>query len=183
MTRRRWLLLGVGLLGAGVAVAAVSCGATTRPDGGKGLLAVGASAPALEGTDQHGEVRRIADGRGKYLVVFFYPKDGTPGCTAEACAFRDAWDRYERAGVLIYGVSADDRASHAAFAKEHALPFPIIADPEHTWSQAFGVGRLLGMSERVSFLLDPEGKIVRSYPDVDPGVHAEQVLGDVARLK
>ncbi|HEY4116469.1 MAG TPA: peroxiredoxin [Byssovorax sp.] len=158
------------------------CGAQQRPDGGEGLLPVGAAAPDLAAPDQNGKAHHVAEERGHALIVYFYPKDGTPGCTKEACAFRDAWAKFQAANVQIYGVSADGGASHADFAKVQKLPFPILADPDHTWSKAFGVGTTLGMDSRVSFLIDKDGKVARVYPDVDPGVHADQVLKDAAEL-
>jgi peroxiredoxin Q/BCP len=162
---------------------AVACGASRRPDGGEGLLPVGAEAPDVSAPDQTGTVKSLAAERGKPVVVFFYPKDGTPGCTKEACAFRDAWDKYKAAGVQVFGVSADDVKSKEQFAKEERLPFPILADPDHEWSTAFGVGTKLGMMERVSFLIGPDGKIAKVYPDVDPGLHASAVLDDIAAQK
>jgi thioredoxin-dependent peroxiredoxin len=165
-----------------LAVALGACGAASRPDGGSGPLPAGNAVPDLSATDQSGKVRRIADERGHPLIVFFYPRDGTPGCTREACAFRDAWERYQKAGVQIFGVSADDQKSHEQFAKEQHLPFPIVADPSHAWSAAFGVPTRLGMDSRVSFLVDPSGKVAKVYPNVDPGLHADEVLKDVASL-
>jgi peroxiredoxin Q/BCP len=164
------------------AVLALGCGASTRPDGGAGLLAAGSAAPDLSAPDQAGKTRRIADEHGHALIVYFYPKDNTPGCTKEACAFRDAWDRYQSAGVQVFGVSADDQKSHETFAKEQKLPFPILADPGHAWSRAFGVSTKLGMDARVSFLIDPAGKVVKVYPNVDPALHADEVLKDAVAL-
>jgi len=183
VTRRTLLLIAAGVLVVGGAAAGMACGNVQRPDGGQGQLDVGKPAPDLTGVDQDGNERSIGGARGQFLVVYFYPKDGTPGCTEEACAFRDAWRRFEDAGVMIYGVSGDDQASHAEFAKEHHLPFPLIADPDGTWARHFGVGTFLGMTERVSFVVDPEGMIVARYPDVDPGVHADQVLADIDKLR
>ncbi len=160
-----------------------ACAATTRPDGGTGLLSAGAPAPTVAAPDQDGKTRTIAEAAGKYLVVYFYPKDGTPGCTEEACAFRDVWSRYEKSGVMIYGVSADDVASHKEFATEKKIPFPLIADTAGTWATAFGVGSTLGFMERVSFLVAPDGKIAMTYPSVDPGVHAAEILADVEKLE
>jgi peroxiredoxin Q/BCP len=159
-----------------------ACGASHRPDGGSGLLPVGSAVPDLSGPDQAGKVHRVAEEHGHPLVVYFYPKDGTPGCTREACAFRDAWDRYQKAGVQIFGVSADDQKSHEQFAKDQKIPFPIVADPSHAWSAAFGVSTKLGMDARVSFLVDPSGKVAKVYPNVDPGLHADEVLKDAASL-
>ncbi len=167
---------------ASVALLSLACGATRRPDGGEGLLPVGASPPELTSIDQNGKVHRLSEERGHPLIVYFYPRDGTPGCTREACAFRDAWDGYGKAGVQIFGISSDDQKSHAQFAKEEKLPFPILADPNETWIRAFGVPVRLGMASRVSFLLDKNGKVAKVYPDVDPGLHAEQVLADAAAL-
>lgn len=177
----------LAVLGASFALSApllvTGCGAQQRPDGGEGLLPAGSSAPDLSALDQHGAAHRLSDERGHPVIVYFYPKDGTPGCTTEACAFRDAWDRFKQAGVQIFGVSTDDVDSHASFAKEEKIPFPILADPGGAWTKAFGVSTTLGMASRVSFLIDPEGKVAKVYPDVDPGVHANEVLNDAAALK
>jgi peroxiredoxin Q/BCP len=161
---------------------ATACGAATRPDGGEGLLPVGSSPPDLSAVDQNGKPHKLSEERGHPLIVYFYPKDGTPGCTREACAFRDAWDAFGKAGVQVFGVSSDDQKSHEQFAKEQKLPFPILADPSDGWSHAFGVPVRLGMASRVSFLLDANGKVAKVYPDVDPALHADQVLADAAAL-
>jgi len=124
-------------------------------------------------------MHRLADKRGQWTVVFFYPRDATPGCTKEACAFRDVWDRYQAAGVNVLGVSGQDQASKAEFAKEHKLTFPLLADTDHKWIAGFGVPTWLGMAQRVSFLINPTGKVAKVYRDVDPGVHAAQVLADI----
>ena len=146
------------------------------------LLAVGAPLPNLEGLDQWGKPHRLSEGKGHPTVVYFYPKDGTPGCTKEACAFRDVWQRYQQQGVLLYAVSRDDRTSHEHFAQEQRLPFPLIADVDGHWASTFGVPSHLGMSTRVSFLFDAQGRLAHVYPKVDPGVHANQVLADIAAL-
>jgi peroxiredoxin Q/BCP len=158
------------------------CGASSRPDGGTGLLPTGSAAPELSAVDQNGKAHKLSEERGHAVVVYFYPKDATPGCTKEACAFRDAWDRFQKSGVQVFGVSADDQKSHETFAKEQKLPFPILADPSNTWSKAFGVPTRLGMTARVSFLIDAGGKVAKVYPDVDPAIHADQVLKDAAAL-
>ncbi|MBK8253099.1 MAG: peroxiredoxin [Polyangiaceae bacterium] len=177
--RRTVSLLIPALLVAGLS----ACGATRRPDGGEGLLAVGAAAPALSAVDQHGKTHALADEKGHPVIVYFYPKDNTPGCTKEACAFRDAWDKFTAANVQVFGVSTDDEKSHEAFAKEQKLPFPILADPDKKWLQAFGVPERLGMASRVSFLIDASGKIAKVYPNVDPGIHADEVLKDATAAK
>ncbi|NLY94337.1 MAG: peroxiredoxin [Myxococcales bacterium] len=157
----------------------LACSTPTRPDGQKGVLTPGMKAPELEAIDHRGERVRIPSGAP--LLVFFYPKDNTPGCTREACALRDAWDAYQKKGVEVVGVSADSLASHREFAEEHGLPFGLVSD-DGTWGKAFGVGRTLGMHRRTSFLIDGEGVVRKTYEDVDPGVHAEQVLADAEAL-
>ena len=179
VSRRFAVVLLCSALG-GIGCQERASGAT--PKEGPMLLAVGAKVPNLTGTDQHGAEHRLADSTGHPLLVYFYPKDATPGCTQEACAFRDVWKRFAEQGIALYGVSRDDQASHARFATEHQLPFPLIADPSGTWEHAFGVPNHNGKSARVSFLFDAHGRLADVYPNVDPGVHAEQVLGDVARL-
>lgn len=172
----------VRAIAASAALGLLALASTTGCSSGQ-LLAVGARPPAdLSAVDQNGQVRSIGAQKGQPLVVYFYPKDGTPGCTEEACAFRDAWDRYAKAGVMVLGVSGDDQTSKAEFAKEEKLPFPILADPEHRWAEAFGVGSTLGMMDRVTFLLDATGAVAVVYPDVDPGVHAVEVLEDAKAL-
>ncbi|MEM6289788.1 MAG: peroxiredoxin [Myxococcota bacterium] len=145
-------------------------------------LAPGASAPSVSATAHDGTTVDLMSLGGQPTLVYFYPKDGTPGCTAEACAFRDVWTKYEAAGILVVGVSSDSDASHREFAEEHALPFPLIADEDGRWAEAFGVGAKLGMTNRDSFLIGPDGTIAKVYPGVDPGVHADEVLRDAAAL-
>lgn len=156
--------------------AAVACGSVRRPDGGTGLLPIGALAPDVSGRDASGKVIHLAEVRGQRAVVYFYPKDETPGCTKEACAFRDAAARYAAAHVTVFGVSRDSQDSHDEFAKHHQLPFPLVADPDGSLARAYGVGATLGMDARVSFLVGADGKVERVWPDVDPAVHADDVL-------
>jgi peroxiredoxin Q/BCP len=167
--------------------ALVACGAQQRPDGGKGVLEVGAAAPELEGVDASGKRFRLSESRAagaaKPAVVYFYPKDGTPGCTKEACAFRDAWSRFSDRGVVVFGVSRDSEASHAQFLKEHELPFPLVADESGTIQTAYGVPSHLGMAARITFLVDQAGRIAKVWPDVDPGVHADDVLKAIGQLE
>lgn len=161
---------------------AMGCSGRQRSDGGLGLLAVGSPAPILSGVDHHGVAHSLQETLGSPTVVYFYPKDETPGCTKEACAFRDVWKQYEAAGVKLFGVSKDTNASQATFAGKHALPFPLISDESGAWARGFGVKPTLGMYERVTFLLGKNGKVAKVYAKVDPGLHALEVLKDVESL-
>jgi peroxiredoxin Q/BCP len=161
-------------------VTATGCGQTQRPDGGSGMLAEGVMAPSLTATAHDGSAVTVGPEQDGPLIVYFYPKDETPGCTKEACAFRDAWARYESAGVGVVGVSADSNESHREFAQAHDLPFPLVADEDGTWARAFGVSTFGGMTARVSFLVSADGRVAKVYPDVDPGTHASAVLKDAA---
>ncbi|MFO0614954.1 MAG: peroxiredoxin [Polyangiaceae bacterium] len=163
----------------GLSALALACGPVTRPDGGVGLLPVGAEAPDLVGTASDGTATRLSEVRGHPAVVYFYPKDGTPGCTKEACAFRDAFDAYEAKHVVIFGVSRDSEARHASFRATHRLPFPLVSDTDGAVARAFGVSSTLGMASRVTFLIGADGRVRHVWPDVDPGVHADQVLAAV----
>jgi len=150
----------------------------------EGLLAPGAVAPDVVGKDASGQPVRLSDRRGKVSIVYFYPKDGTPGCTKEACAFRDAFDRFNQGGVTIFGVSRDDEASHAKFRAEHSLPFPLVADPEGAIQKAYGVPSFLpGLASRVTFLIAADGRIAKVWPNVDPAVHADEVWKTIEQLR
>lgn len=171
--RASWSTIGLslGLLGCGASSPAPAPVAAHDP------------APAFEAPDQSGRIRTLAEFRGRAVVLYFYPRDGTPGCTEEACAFRDAWDRLEEAGAVVVGVSTDDVDSHRAFAREHELPFPLLADPEGRIADAYGVDRSLGFVRRVTFVIDGGGVVRRVFEDVDPGVHVEEVLEVLASLR
>ena len=174
------LLLGAGAFGWGAA----GCGgAVRRPDGGEGLLRAGDVAPDFVAQDQRGEVQRLSTlRRGRPLVLFFYPRDGTPGCTEEACAFRDAWDRLQAGGALVVGVSTDEVGAHRAFAEEHALPFPLLADPAGEVLERYGVPSRMGLAARVTFVVAPDGRVARVFEDVDPAIHVDEVLAVLARF-
>ena len=159
-----------------------ACGAVVRPDGGHGLLPVGAIAPEVVGEAPDGRPTRLSAVRGHPAIVYFYPKDGTPGCTKEACAFRDAFTRYQQAQVAIFGVSRDSRETHAEFRQSHHLPFSLVADESGSITRAYGVSSPLGMSARVTFLVDASGRVARVWPDVDPAVHANEVLSAIQNL-
>lgn len=147
------------------------------------LLAAGTAAPDFSLPDQSGETRTLAAERGNPVVLYFYPRDATPGCTVEACAFRDAWARYEEVGVRLFGVSTDDVDSHRAFADEHELPFPLLADTEGTLADSYGVAHDGGFARRVTFLIGPDGTVRHVFDRVDPAVHADEVLAQVAAMQ
>lgn len=157
-------------------VLAAGCGSSVA------ALPAGSKVPALSSVAHDGTAIDLANLGGQPTVIYFYPKDGTPGCTKEACAFRDVWQRYEDANVGVVGVSADSPASHQAFAKEHELPFPLVSDEDGAWAKAFGVDTTMGMAHRDSFLIGKDGTIAKVYAGVDPGVHADEVLADAAKL-
>jgi peroxiredoxin Q/BCP len=144
---------------------------------------VGAAAPAFKLQDQKGTWHSLEDYRGKWVVLYFYPKDMTPGCTTQACEFRDNIFAFRDAGAVILGISVDDVESHKKFAAEHGLPFTILADPEKKTSKDYGVlKKFMGTMElanRETFLIDPNGKIVKHYPSVDPKGHSQLVLSDL----
>lgn len=148
--------------------------------------AVGAAGPSFRLQDQAGRWVSLEAQRGRWLVLYFYPKDATPGCTTEACEFRDNVFAFREAGAAILGISVDDVDSHAAFAKEHGLPFPLLADSGKRVAKAYGVlYRALGIMElarRETFLIDPQGRIARHYAEVDPKTHARQLLADLKAL-
>lgn len=146
-------------------------------------------APDFTGRDAHGIIHHLADYRGKWLLLYFYPKDDTPGCTKEACGIRDLWDQFGAKNAAVLGVSADDEARHLKFAEKHALPFPLIADTEKKISQTYGAWgekKLLGRAymgmKRISFLIDPSGVVRKIYETVKPDRHAHDVLADLSTL-
>lgn len=156
-----------------------ACLPVARPDGGKGLLQVGMAAPDVSGIAIDGATTALSSLRGHAVVVYFYPKDETSGCTREACAFRDAYGRYESRHVLVFGVSRDSAESHRRFRAKHVLPFLLVADEDGSVARAYGVPGILGMTSRVTFLVGREGRILRVWRDVDPSVHAEEVLAAI----
>jgi peroxiredoxin Q/BCP len=146
-----------------------------------GLLAEGSQAPAFEGTAQTGQHVALADLKGKVVVVYFYPRDDTPGCTKEACELRDAWTDLQKTGAVVIGVSTDDQASHVAFAKKYKLPFLLLSDRDERIAKAFGVPVHFGFAKRVTFIIDTQGRIAKVFPDVTPTGHAAQILAEINR--
>lgn len=150
-------------------------------------LSTGEQAPSFTFTE-NGQTVRSAELTSPYLV-YFYPKDDTPGCTKEACAIRDAWTEFGSAGLKVIGVSKDSEKSHDKFQEKYSLPFPLIADTEMELAKAFGVfgekkfmGRVYDGVHRMSFLVAADSTILKSYPKVKPDAHAAEVLKDLAEL-
>lgn len=147
---------------------------------------IGDMVPQLMGTDENGNEIKLSDFKGKKLVLYFYPKDSTPGCTAEACSLRDNYEAMLARGYEVVGVSVDSERSHRNFIAKQSLPFHLIADTEKTWVEAFGVwgekkmcGRTYMGTFRTTFIIDEEGRIERIFApkEIDTKNHAAQILG------
>lgn len=152
-----------------------------------GSPVVGSPAPAFKLQDQNGQWHTLEEYKGKWLALYFYPKDNTPGCTTQACEFRDNVFAFRDAGAVIVGISLDDTASHKKFAEEHGLPFTLLADPTKETAKTYGVlTKMMGVMEvaqRDTFLIDPNGKIAKHYVRVDPKGHSKIVLDDIKALQ
>ena len=144
-----------------------------------GALAVGQSAPDFEAVAHDGAAIRPSALAGKHVVLYFYPKDETPGCTKEACAFRDAWKDLEAAGVVLVGISTDAIDAHKKFAENHQLPFHLVSDADGSIAKAYGVPNRAGFLARHTIVIGPDGKVKRIYRSVDVAKHAAEVLADV----
>ena len=148
-------------------------------------ISTGQVAPNFNLQDQNGEWHTLDNYKGKWVVLFFYPKDQTPGCTTEACNFRDNIFEFEKLNAQILGVSLDDVESHQAFSEKYSLPYPILADVNKECATEYGVlGKFMMMTiaKRQSFLINPEGSIVKHYKKVDPDTHTKEVIGDLKQL-
>lgn len=148
-----------------------------------GLLEKGTKAPAFRAKDQNGDTVKLSDFKGRRVVLYFYPKDDTPGCTTEACSFRDEMAEFKERDVAVLGVSTDTEASHRKFADKFSLPFPLLADPDRSIVEAYGVwgekkmyGRSYMGTMRVTYLIDEKGKIAEVWPKVSPKNHTAEVL-------
>ncbi|HEY0544410.1 MAG TPA: thioredoxin-dependent thiol peroxidase [Pyrinomonadaceae bacterium] len=147
------------------------------------MLKEGDAAPDFTTRDEGGNEVKLSDFRGQKVVLYFYPKDDTPGCTKEACSFRDAHADYEEQGIKVLGVSLDDEASHQAFAEKYKLPFTLLADTDHSLSDAYGVygeqtwgdKKYMGIA-RKTFLIDEEGKIKKVFDKVNVEQHSDEVM-------
>lgn len=149
------------------------------------MLEKGQSAPEFTLTDQDGQMHSLADYKGKKVVLYFYPKDDTPGCTTEACTIAEVYEEFTKRDVKVVGVSADNAASHKAFAHKYNLPFTLLSDPSFEVIKAYGAYKEedtsgLGIhSNRISYIIDEEGNILKAYPEVDPATHADTILADL----
>jgi peroxiredoxin Q/BCP len=124
----------------------------------------------------------LADFQGKKVVLYFYPKDNTPGCTKEACAFRDGYARFQNAGLMVLGCSIDSADAHKDFIKKYNLPFPLLADPDKKIATAYGAANgipILGLDRRITYVIGEDGKVLKVYPNVDPSTHAIEILNDL----
>jgi peroxiredoxin Q/BCP len=147
------------------------------------LLAVGTPAPDFEATAHDGSRVHLAELRGRDVVLYFYPKDDTPGCTKEACSFRDAWAPLQAAGVVVLGVSTQDAGSHGAFAQKYHLPFPLIPDERGELAARYRVPVTLGLARRITYLIGKDGRVACVWSRVDVGRHAQDILDAVAAEK
>jgi peroxiredoxin Q/BCP len=148
-----------------------------------GLLAVGTKAPEFTTTDQDGKRHSLSDFKGKKVILYFYPKDNTSGCTKEACAFRDNFDQFRQLNVEILGVSIDSEKSHKSFVQKYDLPFTLLADADKSLVEAYGAwgekslyGKKYMGTNRVTYLIDEAGRIAAVFPKVKPERHAEELL-------
>lgn len=147
------------------------------------MLKEGSVAPAFTTTDANGKQVKLKDFRGEKLVLYFYPKDDTPGCTKEACSFRDAFSEFKKLGIKVFGISPDKEASHKKFTEKYQLPFTLLADTDHSICDAYGtygqkkfMGRTYMGVHRTTFLIDEKGKIKKIFEKVKPEDHASEVL-------
>jgi peroxiredoxin Q/BCP len=164
-----------------LSIVALACAAGASSPG------VGASAPEFKLQDQSGTWHTLAEYRGKWVVLYFYPKDDTPGCTTQACEFRDNIFAFNKLSAVILGVSVDDVASHKQFAEEHSLPFTLLADSTKETARSYGVLRsalgIMEIASRETFIIDPLGRVAKHYAAVDPKGHSLIVLADLKALE
>lgn len=144
------------------------------------MLKIGEKAPEFTALDQNGEAHKLVDYKGSWLLLYFYPRDNTPGCTTEACSLRDNFSEFKKIDAVILGVSTDSVKSHAKFASKYKLPFTILADEDKKITRAYGAH---GLVRRISYLIDPQGLIAETYGHVKPKEHAAEVLKDLSATK
>lgn len=152
-------------------------------------VAAGAQAPNFTARNQDGKEIRLSEFKGKFVLLYFYPKDDTPGCTKEACDFRDRFGEIRKLDTVILGVSRQDADSHKKFIAKHKLPFDLLVDTDGKIGEAFGVGSMpvvgnvLGLSKRQSVLIGPDQKVVKFYESVNPEKHVDEVVADIQAAK
>ncbi len=176
----RWLLIAAAILAVTILALAPRRARAATPQEGQ---------PAPDFHSQMvygGQLRpiKLADYKGYKLVLYFYPKDNTPGCTKEACAFRDGFEKFKAAGVFILGCSVDSAQSHVAFIQKYSLPFPLLLDPDKKIATAYGAANgipILGLNRRITFVIDAHGKIIKVYPEVDPSTNATEIIEAYAK--
>jgi thioredoxin-dependent peroxiredoxin len=154
------------------------------------MVMEGDKAPAFTLNDKEGKAVSLSDFKGRFVVLYFYPKDDTPGCTVEACSFRDAFDRIEGLDAVVLGVSPDDAASHRKFATKYGLPFTLLSDPEHAVAEAYGAwgeksnyGKKYFGILRSTFVIGPDGSVRRTFAKVKPEGHSQEVYEALTALK
>lgn len=154
------------------------------------MLAIGKKAPGFDLPDQDNKKHKLSDYDGKWRVIYFYPKDNTPGCTKEACAIAEVYEDFGKAGVKVFGVSKDSPASHKKFAEKFNLPFTLLSDESKKMMEKYGAwqersmyGRKYMGTARITYVIDPDGKVAAVYPKVTPTRHALQLLNDLKELK
>jgi peroxiredoxin Q/BCP len=151
-----------------------------------GSPVAGSQAPEINLQDQNGDWHTLEQYSGQWVALYFYPKDATPGCTTEACSFRDNIFAFRDRDAVVLGVSMDDVASHEEFASEHSLPFSLLSDADHVVSEQYGVVRNLGVmkvAKRETFLIAPDGTIAKHYESVDPDTHSAEILADLTEFQ
>lgn len=146
------------------------------------MLDIKTPAPDFKLLDQNGKEHSLAYHRGTYVLIYFYPKDDTSGCTKEACIIRDMYKDFESNSVKVFGISADSVESHKKFAEKYQLPFTLLSDPKKEVIKAYGADGAV-FNKRISYLVGPDGTIVKAYPKVDPAHHGAQILKDIYAIK
>ena len=149
------------------------------------MLQVGKSAVNFILTDKDGKEHFLVDIKSKFVVLYFYPKDDTPGCTKEACSFRDDISAFEKLGVNVLGISIDNQESHATFASKYKLPFSLLSDSDGKTAEAYGALSnlvLIKLAKRHTYIIDPQGKVAKIYTNVKPNEHSKQLLDDLNKL-
>jgi thioredoxin-dependent peroxiredoxin len=175
-------MLTIGL----IAIAAIMIVVAIRPRLARAeLLKEGQIAPPFTTqmvTGENEAPMSLADFHSKKVVLYFYPKDETSGCTKEACAFRDGYSRFTNAGLVVLGCSVDSADAHKDFIRKNSLPFPLLLDPDKKIAKAYGAANgipILGLDRRITYVIDENGKIIKVYPNVDPSTHAIEILNDL----